>query len=65
MKREVFSTYEVDGEVWGAEFYVIKNSGDYRKDGVDQVFKSKKEADQVASALRFGRAKVSVEKVED
>jgi len=45
--------------------YVIKNSGDYRKDGVDQVFKSKKQAEQVASSLRFARAKVWVEKSAD
>ena len=45
--------------------YVIKNSGDYRNDGIDQVYKSKKEADQVASALRFGRARVWVEKSAD
>jgi hypothetical protein len=45
--------------------YIIKNSGDYRKDGTDQVFTTKKEAEQVATALRFARARVWVEKVEE
>jgi hypothetical protein len=45
--------------------YIIKNSGDYRQDGKDQVFTTKKEAEQVATALRFARARVWVEKVEE
>jgi hypothetical protein len=45
--------------------YVIKNSGHYRKDGVDQVHMTKKKAEQVARDLRFAGAKVWVEKLAD
>ena len=44
--------------------YKIVNSGWYRNDGIDQVFTNKKEAEQIAQALRSARARVWVEKVE-
>lgn len=49
---------EMEKAVW-----VVVGSGAYRKDGVDQVFKNKKEAEREAALLRFGRARVQVEKV--
>jgi hypothetical protein len=47
------------------KLWVIKNSGDYRKDGTDQTFTNKKEAERLASQLRIMRAKVWVEEVEN
>ena len=46
------------------KIYVLVNSGMYRNDGTDQVFKTKKEAQQVASALQFARARVHIEERE-
>ena len=43
------------------KIYVIVNSGFYRQDGADQEFTNKKEAEKVATSLRFARARVWVE----
>lgn len=46
------------------KIYVLVNSGDYRKDGTDQVFKTKKEAVSMSANLRALRANVWVEERE-
>ena len=42
--------------------WVVVGSGAYRDDGIDQVFSSKKLADECANFLRFARGRVFVEK---
>ena len=49
---------EMEKAVW-----VVVGSGAYRKDGVDQVFKNKKEAEREAGFVRFARGRVQVVKV--
>lgn len=46
-------------------FWVVKNSGWYRKDGKDLVFDNKKEAEKVARQAALMRARVWVEEVEE
>jgi hypothetical protein len=46
------------------KIYVLVNSGMYRKDGTDQTFTTKKEAQQVASALLSMRGWVHIEERE-
>ena len=45
--------------------WVVKNSGWYRQDGIDQVYKTKAEAEKISRGLNFMRGRTWVEKEEN